>query len=244
MVQCLTKCRGEQPVSNSLHALPPGEWPGELGFVPFVGRRYEEGVGGVRVLLLGESHYRVEGADNTAEITRDFTRTTFADRIEPQRNAGAGRFFPPLDRLLTGNAEPSASEAAAAWERIAFTNLVQEFAGTRAGDRPDESQFKDGSRRIMHALRLLRPDIVLVLGRRTWTGFDAGARCVEMPGFSAERVRDKHHREREVWRLSYPGGDALMSWVYHPSRAIDDWRDMNAVLNHLLSLARRELQPA
>lgn len=46
------------------------DWPDEVSFLPYVGRRYLEGFDGRRVLLLGESHYRKEGSTVDAGITR------------------------------------------------------------------------------------------------------------------------------------------------------------------------------
>lgn len=210
-------------------------WPEELGFIPFVGPEYEAGIDGSRVLLLGESHYREDGAENSPEITRPFTNETFGDRILPARNSGDGRFFAPIDRILTGSASPSPAEAADAWKRIAFSNLVQEFAGERAGERPSSRQFKEGSVRILKAFEILRPDVILVLGREAWTRFDAGFHRAELASFVAE-VGPRYHREREVWELRYQGGVALMTWIYHPSYNIDGWRNGAGALRHLLQL--------
>lgn len=215
-------------------------WPDELGFIPFVGPEYEAGIDGSRVLLLGESHYREDGAENSPGITRPFTNETFGDRILPVRNGGDGRFFAPIDRVLTGSTSPSPTEAAAAWKRVAFSNLVQEFAGERAGERPSPRQFNEGSVRILKAFEILRPDVILVLGREAWKGFDAGFHRNDLPSFFAE-VGTRYHREREVWELRYPGGSALMTWVYHPSYNIDGWHSGARALRHLLRLKAAEV---
>jgi hypothetical protein len=216
-------------------------WSSEIGFLPFVGPSYEHGITEIRVLLLGESHYIEQGIDNSPEVTRPYTRKIFNDRIEPKRQAGDGRYFPPLDRLLTGKVDPSPQDAASIWRRVAFSNLVQEFVGTKGGDRPEGTQFCDGSRILVeHVLPVLRPDVVLVLGRETWRGLDAGAVLRELQPYCAEEVRARHQKSREIWALPYRGGEALMTWTYHPSRSIDTSADLAGALQYLLTLRRNE----
>jgi hypothetical protein len=225
-------------MSAKVHEIPLEGWPQSLGFVPFVGAKYEEGLEGARVMLLGESHYREEGADNCSGVTRAFTRDVFGSLETPVRKPGDGRYFPPLDRILTGKERPSLEESAAAWERISFANLVQEFAGERPGQRPTSRQFKEGAERIMDAIDVLKPDVILALGRATWNSFTRGDFRNDLPSLDVE-VRGHYARLRRVWGVPYAGGGALMSWVYHPSRAIDPWQNGFKVLRHLISLHQR-----
>lgn len=55
-------------------------WPSEIGFVPYIGDNYERGVGGVKVLLLGESHYALDGEPEPSGATkRLYTREEFGE---------------------------------------------------------------------------------------------------------------------------------------------------------------------
>lgn len=227
-------------MTRRIHELDISDWPAEIGFVPFVGPRYEEGIDGSRVLLLGESHYRKEGVDNSPVVSRPYTRKVFGDRTEPTRKPGDGRYFPPIDRLLTNRAAPTAAQAAAAWEKVAFSNLIQEFVGTSAGGSRCTKQFATGSRILVeHGLAFLRPDVVLVLGRAVWRGLDAGSIRNDLQPYNAKHVRPRHLASREIWSLLYKNGEALMTWVYHPSRGVDTWADMAGALKHLLALRAR-----
>jgi uracil-DNA glycosylase len=226
---------------NCHQKISDSDWPKEVAFLPFIGLKYEDGIDGARVLLLGESHYRASGVDNAPEVTREFTRREFADRILPKRSPGVGRYFPPLDRLLTAKFNPTPEESAAKWDRVAFINLAQQFAGTRPGDRPTTTQFFHGSRILtQYVLPSLRPDIVLVLGQRAWMGLATGTLRADLAPYDATGVRRRHERSREIWALPYHGGSALMTWVYHPSRGIDCWTDLAGSLNYLFSLHRNE----
>jgi hypothetical protein len=214
-------------------------WPAEVAFIPFVGPLYQAGIDGVRTLLLGESHYRRDGVDCSPDVTRPFTRHVFVDRIEPHRSVGEGRFYPALDRMLTGMAHPSADKAASTWRQVAFANLVQEFAGVRPGDRPTSTQFRRGTQILMdYVLPMLRPQVVIVLGRATWNGLSAGECRADLTPYMTESVREGHEQRREIWRLPYSNGQAFMSWTFHPSRGIDQAADMAELLHHLLALAQ------
>lgn len=204
---------------DRLSALPDERWPAELGFIPFVGRKYEDGfVDGARVLLLGESHYREDGVDNSPQVTRPFTRDVFGSQNEPVRAVDEKKYFLTLDRLLTGEALPAPAEGAARWHSVAFMNLLQEFAGTKSGDRPTDRQGRAGTDVLVeHGLPLLQPDVILVLGHEAWRQLRAGALRKDLTPFDAAHVSPHHTREREIWELPYAGGRALMTWVYHPS---------------------------
>ncbi|HYQ24392.1 uracil-DNA glycosylase family protein [Stenotrophomonas sp.] len=214
------------------------DWPEEIAFVPYVGKRYLGGFEGRRVLLLGESHYRSEGIDNDPLITRPFTRRTFDD-MQTCTREGGGKFFNELDRLLTNQTDPSLPLAADAWQQVAFCNLSQRFAGTASGHRPSSDDFREGSDVLLkYILPILRPDVILVLGRTAWRRFNHG-KLADHPVFLAPRANSAERRrryleERELWTLEYGHGVAWMTWVYHPSWSIDRWEDRAAALRYLL----------
>lgn len=215
-------------------------WPDEVAFLPFIGPGYDAGIGGVRVLLLGESHYRADGVDHSPRVTRRYTRDVFADRIEPIRLVGEGRYFKPLDRMLTGVMSPTPTEAAARWREVAFANVVQQFVGVQPGDRPTSAQFCHGTHVLIHhVLPRLQPQVIVVLGRAAWNGLAAGDRRTDLDPYMAESVRAGYERVREVWALRFRDGLALMSWTYHPSRGIDHANDLAGLLRHLLTSAGR-----
>lgn len=71
------------PVTASIH-----EWPNEINFIPWVGRSYHQGIDGIKVLILGESHYDKESTfiNKPRNESRHYTRWTgqsFIDTQEP-----------------------------------------------------------------------------------------------------------------------------------------------------------------
>ena len=222
-------------------ALPIEDWPQEVAFVPFVGQRYLEGWNGHRVLLLGESHYRKEGLTDRPEDTRPFTREEFAPMANPGRTERWGGFWDALDRVLVGEQDYTPLQAAEAWERVAFVNQCQVFAGTAANHRPSAASMRDGGDVIHeHVLPILKPSVVLVLGRFTWDTLRPGTHMPQVESYVANGVHRNGPRRykglREVWQLDYKGGGAWMTWVYHPSWHIDTWKNRAGALHHLLDL--------
>lgn len=217
------------------------EWPAEVAFLPFVGRRYKDGWNGHRVLLLGESHYRKAGMTDLPEHTRPFTRNEFKPLAEPGRTERWGKFWNALDRLLVGQERYEPTEAARAWERVAFVNQCQIFAGTAANHRPSATSMREGGNVVHeHVLPRLKPTVVLVLGRFTWDTLRHGIHAPSVQPYLANDVhrngRRRYKELREVWQLDYVGGAAWMTWVYHPSWHIDTWQDRARALHHLLDL--------
>lgn len=140
--------RGNQAVQRSASPaetnLEGHQWPDEVRFTPYWGDLYWGGTGGRRVLLLGESHYRREGAKDSLEVTRPFTQDHFREMALPVRNGRDGPFFKALDLILTGRQDFRLQDAAEAWRRVAFLNLSQAFAGSQANHRPRNQALRDG----------------------------------------------------------------------------------------------------
>ncbi len=127
-------------------------------FDPWVGSRYtSEGIGGRRLLILGESHYGgsdCEYAAFTSEVIRDMAL---------QKNRLA--FFSRVLRLVTGGRGPlSDAERSDFWERVAFYNYVQSSPGDGPRCRPSAEMWIAAAEPLLSTLLELSPDVMLVLG--------------------------------------------------------------------------------
>lgn len=220
------------------------QWPDTVRFLPYWGDRYWDGMDGQRILLLGESHYRKEGMSDSLDVTRPFTRDVFRGMAEPIRHPEDGPFFKALDSVLTADGKPDAQEAADAWRRVAFANLSQAFAGSQANQRPRNKELLAGGDVLVEEiLSILKPTVVLALGRTTWRLLRHGRREEGLPPFLAREVnrlngRRRYIERRDIWSLDYAGGSALMTWVYHPSWNVDTWQDRALALHHLIDQAQ------
>lgn len=127
-------------------------------FDPWVGARYRtDGVSGMRVLILGESHYGDVGTES-----RSFT-------IEVVRKWGQEkrlRFFTLTQKLVLGRGPGwvSSEERAEFWERVAFYNFVQCFTGPGPRYRPMEAMWHAAAQPFLDTLVELEPHLLVVLG--------------------------------------------------------------------------------
>lgn len=211
----------------------PAYWPDEVGFIPFVGRNYLVGHRGKRVFLLAESHYvKDEEVLRNPSKLRRVTVDEFKDceDCEDCEARDWGRFYRRLDSILTGSDQPMGPAAADAWSRVAYANFVQQSVGKSASMRPNKSMWASGRKAFRAYVDRLMPDVILVIGKMTYDRTPAeGGRRLAGGIIKAAKV------DREIWEVDHPGGSALMSWVYHPSRPNDSVDTSIKVFEKLLS---------
>lgn len=127
-------------------------------FAPWIGANYwSEGLAGVRVLILGESHYGdadTERSSFTTEIVREWGQEK---RL---------RFFTMIQKLLLGHGPGWISDEARAefWEQVAFYNFVQAFVGTEPRTRPTREMWDAARMPFLATLAELQPQVLVVLG--------------------------------------------------------------------------------
>lgn len=128
-------------------------------FDPWIGNQYEEGIFGVRTLVLGESHY------GTPPIQPEFTSRVIASLGQKKRF----RFFSMTQRLVSLDPKrgfiPTA-ERKAFWEKVAFANFVQEFVGNQPRKAPSPRQWIESVAPFMQTVEELKPQLIIVLGER------------------------------------------------------------------------------
>jgi hypothetical protein len=128
-------------------------------FDPWVGQHYlTKGVSGVRVMVLGESHYGTAGTESAG-----FTQSVVRDIGQQRRH----RFFTTVQKLILGLGPGwlSPESRAEFWETVAFYNFVQTFVGHEARMRPTEAMWQAGAKPFLQTLEELKPDFLLVLGK-------------------------------------------------------------------------------
>lgn len=211
-------------------------WPESVWFAPFVGERYDQGVDGPRVLILGESHYekdvsKLAGQDGGE---RGLTWREFCDcELKDQPGSRAwGTFFRRLDNIVTQQLTPDEATAAKKWKHVAFANFIQTPLA-RARQRPKSELWKSGKTAFPILLEMLRPQVILVLGAATFnhTPDSPGCRIGEIEVGSSQL-------KRSLWKMTYDGGSAFMSWVYHPSWPRDKKETYIKVFGQLLNRAQ------
>lgn len=133
----------------------------KIRFEPWVGKQYYEAkLYGLRILLLGESHYNEKDQDST------FTRRVVEKCGQGDKRR---RFFTITARFILHQGQGgklSAQQRTAFWDQVAFYNYVQELVGERARQRPTPDMWKHSKGAYYQVLQDLEPDLVVVLGRQ------------------------------------------------------------------------------
>ncbi len=128
-------------------------------FDPWIGCRYQdEGLDGVRLLVLGESHY----GPPTCEVSH-YT----SELVQLWGQQKRHRFYSSVQRLVVGGRGwLSDAERRNFWDRVAFYNYVQSLVGERPRDRPTPEMWLAACEPLLQTLAELKPHALLVLG---WT---------------------------------------------------------------------------
>ena len=146
--------------------------PAARVFDPWIGPRYEsEGLGGLKLLVLGESHYGAAGTES-----REFTQGVVRRLGQESRH----RYFTTVAKLALGLGPTHISNGRRAefWDRVAFSNYVQSFVAESAEPRarPTEEMWAAAREPLTQTLEELRPDALLI------TGLELGRRVADLPG--------------------------------------------------------------
>jgi hypothetical protein len=175
----------------------------EAFFEPWVGDKYE--AAGERLLILGESHYGPPSmpGNSTKALTQEYAEGLWNHR-----------FWTNIMQVVLGQPHWEIDRADF-WGIIAFYNYVQQPVAETAGVAPTSEMFSSSKAAFFSVLERLAPKSILVLSKRLWENLPSEGR----PGpiiFSREAGRG-------TWIYPYSGGEALASWIPHPSYGFS-WR--------------------
>ena len=131
----------------------------EVKFKPWIGDRYSDAeLYGLKILLVGESHYGDE-PDDYSKSTTDVVRW-----IGQDKRYG---FFTKISNLLlnSGHEWLSDKERYDFWNKVAFYNYIQELAGKEARIRPTQGMWKNAVKPFLEVCKELAPDLIVFFGK-------------------------------------------------------------------------------
>ena len=131
-----------------------------LTFEPWIGDKYRnEGLNGLNLLILGESHYGEEGTERPG-----FTRHVVRKWGQENRH----RFFTTTAKVVLGlgSSYISNSKRADFWDRVAFANYIQTFVAEDAESRkrPTDEMWQEAQEALPITIEKTSPDAIVVLG--------------------------------------------------------------------------------
>lgn len=156
-----------------------------------------------QLLILGESHYGAGAEDGNAtiQLTERYVRGDMNHA-----------FWTNTMNAVQGKSA-SIEQRKTFWQSVAFYNFVQETAGASAGIAPTKPMFDASVESFFSVLDDLKPQAILVLSTRLWNNLPGtGHRSKQGPPL------ERRNESRKTWIYSHAGGQALATWVPHPSR--------------------------
>lgn len=161
----------------------------DVKFLPWVGRNYEAGRNGKRIMVLGESHYCSSPADATPSITN----RVIADLLDPQsEHEGYKNTYTKFANALAGK-PLTWDEKITLWHSLLFYNYVQvPLPSPRIAPTPQDFALSEAA--FFEVLNTYRPDAVLVWGSRLYNNLP--------------------RRGRQLPDLQLPDGSAIETWAY------------------------------
>lgn len=168
---------------------------------------------GVRVLIVGESHYIKPGEVYTVAEQRRFTADVVRDWGAEATESH--RFFSRVYRAFNEEtAGPSSAAFRDFWNSLFFYNYVQTFV--LEGERPTDRMFADSSSAFHGVLDEIAPEAVVVMSAETWK---------HMGNQNGEFLYHAPDALGDVWSYRHKKGQCMAAHTHHPSRfSPNRWR--------------------
>jgi len=193
-------------------------------FLPWIGSGYWNGFNGLKILVLGESHYCASEDDAVCTITRDVIR----DLMDPSSpHEYYKNTYTKFVGAMVGHRGPTYEEKSFVWNNVAFYNFVQfPMTGPRRAPSSEEFQLSDDA--FFKVLSVLRPDLIFVWGKRLYN---------HLPNFGSQGkdILAPNGKWIETWQYESPdGGVVKIIPIRHPSSGFSPVFWHNVMFSHQL----------
>lgn len=184
-------------------------------FYPHVGKNYEKGFNGIKLLILGESHYCGEECANCGKNSEyncsDFTLKVLNRYLEYQKGNGEHenwmRTFTRFTNVMLEEQVNNETHIVF-WDNVIFYNYVQ---SSTEGPRipPSKQQFEESKDAFIEVLEKYMPDLILVWGKRLWENLPA------IGWWGKENILDNGNGQFYYYKVK--NKDIPAYRIYHPS---------------------------
>jgi hypothetical protein len=185
-------------------------------YIPYKGNLYPaDYLPGLKLLIIGDSFY-----------TETWSPTAPTEAIEQHISGKNYDFFEEVQWRVTGSQAKDKAERRAFWDRVAFTNLVQEPMAA-ASAVPTRAHWRRAWACFPQIIRATEPDVIFFFTRRGWNieeKFDS-----PFGGSALEQLRPEHRPEDCAYLRDFssirPDYRAISGCFNHPSRdkKRDEW---------------------
>ena len=189
---------------------------------PWVGKHYEQGFRGKKIMALGDYHYVARLEEYDENITIDVICAFLNPEAERERWMNA---FTKFERAVMGH-KLSQEERVEFWNSILFCNYLREpLGGPR--QRPSQEQYLESCGAFMDLLKTYRPDGIIVWGNALRDFFRS--KC--------EKGRTIHAKWEDIETITYvlcDGKKVNMLPMQDPSSGFS-WDNWHLVIDEFLA---------
>lgn len=224
-------------------------WKNGVRFFPWVGEDYHKGLSfdedgiikfqnvtlspGIKILVLGESFYWGEEPftpknEEEALDAADFNNELISDYLKAESHKAYFNTFTKFSRALYGE-KIEQKEIANLWNHLAFYNYIQNpLFGPRL--MPKDSDFSNAESPFFKVLEELRPDYIIVWGKRLYEKLPPCDKYKKWEGSEGALFKmDDDDYEHESWVYKHGDVTVKMLGIYHPSSGFD-WGYWHSVI--------------
>jgi len=184
-------------------------------FYPRVGKNYEKGFNGLKLLILGESHYCDEKCESCGKQSKhdcsDFTKDVFNRYIDYKKGNGENeKWMNTFTRFTNVILENQVDNETLIdfWDSVIFYNYVQSSTkGPRIS--PTSQQFNESKDAFIEVLEKYKPDLIVVWGHRLWDNLP------DIGRLGNENILDDANSQFYYFKIENKEIPALK--IYHPS---------------------------
>jgi len=180
----------------------------KIFFKPWIGKYYEKGIHGKRILILGESHYDCYEETSTIEC------------INIQlKGKETWRFFTNITITFL-NKHPSLEDKYNFWHSVGFYNYIQESVGDGPRERPTKEMWDNAQSGFKELLQIYKPQAVIVLGYQLWENLPPEEIQGPFIEFSEQKETAIYQIDAGSQALAYailhPSSGGFSGWYWHP----------------------------
>ena len=187
-----------------------------IHFLPRIGKKYNDGIEGKKILVLGESHYCAKPEDDTPFVTRMVIENLLDPAAEHENYKNT---YTKFERALAGKVLDWQGKVDL-WNSVIFYNYVQiPMTGPRIS--PTVEEFKDSAQAFFEVLDRYCPDCVIVWGKRLYNN-------LPQEGCQGPDLQLPDGTFQETWIYTLTGGKRVhVMPILHPSSGFswDFWHE-------------------
>jgi hypothetical protein len=161
-----------------------------LKWLPYIGKNHKNLTTGKKLLIIGESHYLPNKAEDWYEDVKKrlFTREIFIMNQINQSIDDMGKVLRNIQKILL-NDDLSDDQKNKLWNSVSYYNFIQKVLDS-SKDRPIEGDYIIGWDTFFKVIEVLNPDYCLFCGVSAINNTGAMINAAEKNSFS-QRIDDK-----------------------------------------------------